>query len=409
MPDIPTLAATFRAAGYQAYAAGKLHVFPQRNRIGFDDVALAEEGRAQFGVTDDYEAFLGREGYAGQSHMHGLSVNGYEVRPWHLPEYCHPTNWTTAEMMKFIKRRDPTRPAFWYLSYNHPHPPLAPLAEYLQLYDGMQPSSFEVSDWAKEDDKLPGLLVAARHRYRPTNSLAMQAAQRAFYALCTHIDHQLRLVIGTLREEGLLDNTVILFTSDHGDMLGHQGFWSKRLFYEPSARIPMLLIGTTNNDRVGLNKTDERLVGLQDVMPTLLDLAGIPIPSHVTGRSMLGAGKRESLYGELGEGIDATRMIREGDWKLIYYPEGNQFQLFHVTDDPAETRDLSGDPKCQEAFKRLQDRLAQELYGQDKEWIKMGEWLGLPKRPVGELMTALFSKSRHLAGQRGDHWPPPSS
>ena len=94
LDGLPTLAQIFRDAGYQAYAAGKLHVYPQRSRIGFDDVLLVEEGRIQEGAVDDYELFLGDSGYAGQQFAHGMSNNDYFSRPWHLPEDCHQTNWT---------------------------------------------------------------------------------------------------------------------------------------------------------------------------------------------------------------------------------------------------------------------------------------------------------------------------
>jgi arylsulfatase A-like enzyme len=86
MPDLPTLAQTFRDADYQAIGVGKLHVYPQRNRIGFDEVILAEEGRPGWGVTDDYEIFLGDQGFAGRQFDHGMSNNEYVIRPWHLPE-----------------------------------------------------------------------------------------------------------------------------------------------------------------------------------------------------------------------------------------------------------------------------------------------------------------------------------
>ena len=86
MPELPTLAQTFRDAGYQAYAAGKLHVYPQRDRIGFDDVLLAEEGRAQYGVVDDYEQFLADNGHPGRQFTHGMSNNQYVTRAWHLPD-----------------------------------------------------------------------------------------------------------------------------------------------------------------------------------------------------------------------------------------------------------------------------------------------------------------------------------
>ena len=167
--------------------------------------------------------------------------------------------------------------------------------------------------------------------------------RRAFYALCTQIDHQLRVVIGTLREEGLLDNTIICFTADHGDMLGNHGLWAKRLYYEQSANVPMILLGGRDG-RVPHRTVDDRLVGWQDVMPTLLDLAGIDIPDTVEGLSMVGEERRSSLYGECGEGTNATRMIHAGRHKLIYYPVGNRVQLFDIASDPSELNDLAGSP-----------------------------------------------------------------
>lgn len=409
MPPLPTLAGVFRAAGYQAYAAGKLHVFPQRDRIGFDDVALAEEGRAQFGVVDDYDDFLVREGFPGRVHAHGLSPNGYEVRPWPLPEHCHPTNWITDQMVRFIKRRDPTRPGFWYLSYTHPHPPLAPLPDYAAMYAGANPPVPPVGAWARNEDTLPGCLLAARHQAPVPTAAAATEARRAFYALCTHIDHQLRLVLGTLREEGLLADTIILFTSDHGDMLGAHGLWAKRLFYEPSARVPLILLGTADDPRMALNATDDRLAALQDVMPTLLDLAGIPAPPSVTGRSLLDPHHRRShLYGECDEGLEAKRMIRQGDWKLLYYPEGNCSQLFHLRADPEERHDLAGRPRHRAVLRRLQAMLRKELYGGDAAWVHGGVWRGLPRRSRRDVMASIHGRARFLGNQRGLHWPPPS-
>jgi len=81
-------------------------IYPQRHSIGFDDVLLAEEGRAQYGVVDDDETYLAERGYAGQQFFHGMD-NEYASRPWHLPGEFHVTNWTTREMVRLIKRRAP--------------------------------------------------------------------------------------------------------------------------------------------------------------------------------------------------------------------------------------------------------------------------------------------------------------
>jgi arylsulfatase A-like enzyme len=232
----------------------------------------------------------------------------------------------------------------------------------------------------------------------------IRATRRAFYALCTHIDHQLRVVIGTLREEGLLDNTVIMFLADHGDMLGDHGLWAKRLFYEGSANVPMLLVGRAGDQRVGHGKLDNRLVGLQDVMPTLLDLAGLPVPDSVDGQSMVGRSQREWFYGEYGEHIEATRMIHDGRYKMIYYAAGNRRQLFDLETDPQEMSDLIDAEDHQSVRLRLTKQLQSELYGSDLDWIRDGQLVGLPNQANEEV------PDRTLSLQRGRHWPvPPQS
>ena len=401
MPAVPTVAQTFRDNGYQAFAVGKLHVYPQRDRIGFDDVILAEEGRPNIGALDDYEAFLGENGYAGEGFTHGMSNNDYGQRPWHLPEAMHVTNWTTRQMARMIRRRDPTRPGFWYLSYCHPHPPLTPLQCYLDLYRDEDPGKPYHGVWAEDPDDLPYALKAVRGRFGGMSDAQVAWARRAFYALCTHIDHQLRVVIGTMREEGLIDNTIVLFTADHGDMLGDHGLWAKRLYYEQSANVPMILVDRAGDDRVGHNRTDDRLVGWQDVMPTLLDLAGIDIPDTVDGLTMAGEDKREFLYGECGGNTEATRMMHDGRHKLIYYPVGNRTQLFDLEQDPDERRDLSGSPGHTRIAARLKARLVDQLADLDPAWIQNGELTGLPDREYA------LPPNRGLYGQRGLHWPPP--
>ncbi|MBS0445850.1 MAG: sulfatase-like hydrolase/transferase [Proteobacteria bacterium] len=399
MPDSKTLAGAFRDAGYQAYAVGKLHVLPQRNRIGFDDVILDEEGRAQYGVMDDYEIWLGDRGRPGQQFDHGMSTDGYVSRPWHLPEELHVTNWATQQMVRQIKRRDPTRPGFWYLSYRHPHPPLVPLQCYLDAYRDVEMDAPVTADWNAADG-LPYAIASKRMRGLKYTPAHVAAIRRAFYALCTHVDHQIRLVIGTLREEQLLDNTIVLFTADHGDMLGDHGLWAKSMFYESSAKIPMILLGRAKDPRLRVGTTDDRLVGLADVMPTLLDLAGIDVPRDCDGRSMLQGAPRESLYGEVGVGPGATRMVRSGHHKLVYYPVGHVRQLFDLHDDPDERDDLSALPQHAATLARLTDILVGELHGSDLAWLKNGALTGLPAREAGPRLN------RDLSSQRGQHWPP---
>lgn len=401
MPELPTIAQSFSEAGYQTYAVGKLHVYPQRDRIGFDDVILEEEGRVLYGVVDDYETFLADKGYAGQQFDHGMGNNEYLMRPWHLPEETHATNWATQQMVRTIKRRDPLRPAFWYLSYRHPHPPLIPLQQYLDLYRMIEIDEPHYGEWTKNRDNAPYCLSAGYALDDNLNPTQTRLARMAFYALCTHIDHQLRVVIGTLRDEGVLDNTVIVFTSDHGDMLGNHNLWAKRLFYEQSANIPMIIMGVKGDERVGYNRLDDRVVCWEDVMPTLLDLAGIEIPETVEGISMFGEEKRDWLYGEVGEDAKATRMIFDGQYKLIYYPVGNHSQLFDVINDPDEMNDLADDNEYSQILEHLTALLISQLYGGDEDWVQDGVLIGLENQPFIE------QPNRSLSSQRGGHFPPP--
>lgn len=397
MPKLPTLAQSFRDNGYQAMAIGKLHVYPPRDRIGFDDVMLAEEGRGHLGGPDDYEIFLADRGFAGQQFMHGMSNNEYSWRTWHLPEDTHVTNWITATAARTIKRRDPTRPALWHVSYTHPHPPIVPLASYVERYRNREIPLPPLGEWARSQD-LPPVLRAVGANWDKLKPAEHADMLRAFYALCTHIDHQIRVLIGTLREESLLDDTIILLTSDHGDMLGTHGLYAKRVMYEGSCAIPLIVVDTAGSPR-NQGRTDDRVVGLQDLMPTLLEMCGLEVPKSCEGLPMFGSRRREAIYCESRIGDKAMRMVCDGSHKLIWYPAGNVFQLFDLVADPQECTDLASRTDSRAVLDRLKALLAKQLYGSDAEFVRDGKLVGIPAR---EIETR---PNRDLSGQRGLHFP----
>ncbi|MBD3331714.1 sulfatase-like hydrolase/transferase, partial [candidate division GN15 bacterium] len=354
-PDLTTLPQAFRNAGYQAYAVGKLHVYPQRDRIGFDEVILCEEGRDYLGMRkDDFEMFLSDQGFNGQELTHALSNNEYTVRGWHLPEYCHPTNWTTREMCRTIIRRNPDKPAFWYCSYIGPHPPVTPPREYLDMYPTSAIDDPYIGEWAQDDQGLPYALK--EHHVRkpaPQQKEQVRRGRAGFYAQCTYIDHQMRLVIGTLREEGLLDDTIIVFLSDHGDMLGNHNLWAKPPMFEDSVNVPLIIVPTSSYGDFSHHQVEDRLVYLHDVMPTLLEMCGVPVPESVEGISLLSDQRRKHLYAEHYEDQHAMRMVRDERYKLIYYAAGNRKQLFDLHDDPREMVDLSESESHAEIMRNL--------------------------------------------------------
>ena len=380
MDGRPTLPQTFRDAGYQAYAVGKLHVQPQRARIGFDDVMLDEAAKERRHNPDDYEMFLTAEGFHGQQLTHA-SGNDYFTRAWHLPEHVHPANWTAREMCRYIVRRDPSRPAFWYMSFVPPHPPLTPPAAYMDLYRNVDVGEPFVGDWAEDAESMPYAYRAKQHAVarRSYPEQMLRDARRAYYAQCTHVDHQIRLVIGTLREEGLLDDTVIMLTADHGDMMGNHHHYGKAVFYEDSAKVPMLLVPPAGDPRVGVDREDGHLAALADVMPTLLDICGVPAPDGVEGLSLVGEERRSFLYGELYDDAFATRMAHDGRHKLVYYPTGNRVQLFDLADDPDEMHDVSEDASYAAVREALTQRLIRHMYGGDERWVRDGRLVGEPE------------------------------
>jgi arylsulfatase A-like enzyme len=404
-PQVPTLAQCFRDHGYQAFGVGKMHVSPQRNRVGFDDVLLDDQGRHQLseipdGAADDYELFLADQGYGGQEYAGGMAHNDWITRPWHLPEHCHPINWTAREMCRIIRRRDPSKPGFWYLSFCAPHPPVTPLQAYLDLYRDAPLEEPATGDWSRDFDRLPYHIKKLSNPDLLAITQAPQHGQdlsrRAYYATLTHIDHQIRLVVGYLRENGLLDNTIVVFTSDHGHMVGEHGLWCMTPFYEMSAKIPLIIVPAKGDQRLRAGAVDERLADFGDLMPTLLDLAGLPIPGHVDQLSLVGEQERSHLYGEHGEGTAAMRMIRSGRHKLIYYPVGNRRQLFDIEADPRECDDLAGEPAHGAVLAELEKLLVGELYGEDLAWLKEGkELVGLPE------VEYVPAPDRNMRNQRG--------
>lgn len=402
MPPVPTLAGVLAAGGYQTVAVGKLHVYPQRNRIGFHEVILSEEGRNLGVGLDDYELWLADQGFAGQAYAHGMSNNQYYVRPWHLPEQAHPTNWATREAVRQIRRRDPTRPLFLYVSYVHPHPPLVPLQTYLDGYRAIPDEPVIADDW--QADGVAAIDVLQRDTAGPQalyDGQDRKLAVQAFYALCTHIDHQIRLLLGSLREENMLDDTLILFTSDHGDMLFQHDMLGKRVFYEQAASVPLLISGTPVNALAG--RCDDRLACLEDIMPTILKRCGLAVPDSVEGLDLLGSQRRGKLFGEISEGLAATRMATDGRYKLIYYPSGNHVQLFDLAEDPGEHRNLADVPAYSSILRQLTDFLIANLHGGDEVFVSDGRLAGQAATQPGKRQDI------QLGGQRGYRWPPPTS
>ncbi|MFR4351281.1 MAG: arylsulfatase [Roseburia sp.] len=376
-----TLAGELSDAGYYTQCVGKMHVHPLRNYLGFHNVDLHDGylHAARYGsvpyresqfVADDYFYWLKQElGVSADVTDTGIDCNSYVARPWMYEEKYHPTNWVTDRSLDFLRRREPGRPFFLMTSYLRPHPPFDAPAHYFNLYSGKNLRPPFVGDWATDEFLLrDGRIFDAKTG--PLDEELIRQTQIGYYACITHLDHQIGRLIMALIEQEVYDDTVILFTSDHGEELCDHHMFRKSRPYEGSCHIPLLL-AAGKNTRADLpaHTTCHGVVELRDVMPTLLSIAGAPIPDTVDGKSLLPLARgfsqsiRSWLHGEHSYGDFSNHWIATETDKYIWHSATGQEQYFRLADDPHECTDLIHRSDCQERIRTLRDCLIQVLSG----------------------------------------------
>lgn len=376
-----TLPQSLRDAGYQTKLSGKIHSIPPRNHVGFEDMELHE---ALFSFPDDdYTLWMEEQSVGGFDEVsHGLGRNSWDPRPWHLDEHYHPTNWTTWRALEFLDKRDTSRPFFLNLSYVRPHTPFDPPQVYWDMYiDRTMPDPY-MGDWATDiyGDKIPEY-PAVDAWVADLPPTIVHRARAAYYGLITHIDHQIKRVLDKLRLQGELDNTFIMFISDHGEMLGDHYMWRKTYGYEGSARIPMIC-RFPNSMELPTGQIIDRPVGLEDVMPTLLSVADASIPDTVEGRNLLDLIRtpdepswRSWYHGEHEAGSydpeNGVQYLVSDRFKYIWNPVTGDELLFDLLEDPGEERDLSDDRS--EDLERARSVLIEKLADRPEGFVVDGE------------------------------------
>ena len=360
-----TLAQVLADGGYHCMNVGFRNLHPRRKLYGFHNVIPHDLGPD----ADDYWQWLRSElGDRAHERGHGVDANGWLGRPWHLEERYHSTVWTTDMVLDLLRRRDPTRPFFVWCSHLRPHSPYDPPQFFWDMYINRQLPPPAVGDWAgKHDIPNPGLSRTAWHGRLPPPQL--QRMRAAYMGCITHIDYEFGRLMEMMRRylgADELANTLIIMTADHGDMQGDHHMMRKTYAYEGSARIPFLVQYPAGLDApTGMF---EQVVGLQDVMPTVLDAAGIELPRGMTGKSVLDAARggqwREFLHGEHSpcySAEEAMQYLTDGREKYIYFPATGQEQLFDLIADRQELHDLAAAPEWQERRRLWRARLVDIL------------------------------------------------
>ncbi len=385
-----TVASEFTRNGYQTQAIGKLHVYPERSQMGFQNVIL-HDGYLHFarrkprdvGLADDYLPWLRNQtGNPTADYFdNGLNCNSQVARPWDKDEALHPSTWIVSEGQDFLRRRDTRKPFFLYLGFHRPHQPYDPPAWAFEQYLNCPMPPPVLGGWADDAFTSYNDEWRADPSFATLSPRALQRARAGYFGHMSHIDLLINRFLESLAEYGERQNTIVCFVSDHGEMLGDHGAFRKGLPYEGSARVPLLLSGPGIPRRTVCN---DRVVELRDVMPTLLQAAGLPVPDGLDGRSVLPLGEgvsswRSYLHGEHLACGQSLHWLTDGHWKYIWWSGTGREQLFNLDVDPNELHDQSDDG----AVEIWRTRLVQQLTGREEGFVQDGSLVvGCPVRPI---------------------------
>ena len=367
-PPLPELLA---GGGYVTALVGRnMHQLEQNGDCGYQQQVLG----STYVAGDEYDGFLRAAAPAcgGIRELFkdlGLTANGWQASPWPLAEELHPNCWIVERAREVVAKTPAARALFLTASFYAPHPPLFPperIFEASRKRELPQPAHGEWVDWKALSPE------GTRNGHRVLlQGEALSAAQAGYFGLIEHLDEQLAALIAAFqqRSEQAGRPWVIVFTSDHGEMLGDHGYYRKCEPYEGSANIPFVIAASAElGFKAGVRSL--RPVCLEDLLPTLLELAGLECPHPVDGISLVPSLRgeeqavREWLHFEhapcYGED-QAFHALCDGRYKYIWRPTSGAEQLFDLETDPLEERDLTGLAAHGATLKTWRTRLVERL------------------------------------------------
>jgi len=391
-PSEKLMQARFKEAGYRTASIGKLHLFPptpeEAQRTGFDIVELHDS--AQF--TDKWSDYVKwRQANDPKKNINYHAV-AKDIEPGKNPfrsaldtEFTD-TAWTGERARHWLGELTKSdQPFFLYVSFWKPHSPYDVARPYDSMYDGVQ---IPIADNMSEEDlkamPLPLQTLALRDKSGQLrfDRDRLQWSYRSYYGTISHVDHEIGLLLDALKASGKAENTIVVFSSDHGDQLYEHGITGKNCFFEPSVRVPFMVSYPGHIKPAHY----DQLIETVDLMPTLLEFAGLPEPRECQGTSfaplvadvgrayaphdavfseniipeVITGGKSDMPF-EKDKGVGGIRhpdakMVRTDRWKYCYYPDGYA-ELYDVPADPHERTNLAGRPESHAVEEELRNRI----------------------------------------------------
>lgn len=358
----PTIPHYLSLAGYDTVLAGKMHF------VGADQL----HGYSRRFTTNVYPADFAWVPVRGTEHpserSHALNYVGEAVHVGRWSQFLSGDDETHFRSIEYLRAKKIQKteagsksgaeaPFFLTVSYHHPHEPFWPPQEFWSLYEDADIDIPEFPENLEDTYSTLDRWLNVYHGIRKADRLrdpdSLRRVRRAYYALVTYVDHKVGELLDALEETGFAENTVVIFTSDHGDMLGERGMVQKRAFYEWSSRVPMIL---RFPERRGAGQRISAPANLVDLLPTILDIANVPEADRLKtdGASLLDLIPAPDMEGRYtfseyhSQGSHAPCfMVREGKYKYVYI-HGYESQLFDLEADPDEWNNLVGDPEYAE-------------------------------------------------------------
>lgn len=335
---VPTFATYLRLAGYRTVLSGKMHFCGPDQLHGFEERLTTDIYPADFGWTPDWSDFATRPSW--YHNMDSVTQAGVCVRTNQL-DFDDDVVFQAQRRLFDIARGNDSRPFCMVVSLTHPHDPFATTAEYWNRY---RDSAIDMPRVRIEPKDLDPHSRRLRHvcgmELQPVTPEQVHAARHAYYGNVSYVDDQFGAILRALREAGFAKDTIVVVVADHGEMLGERGLWYKMSYFEPSARIP-LIVHAPGRFTAG---TVRQSVSSMDLLPTLAEIANSRTPQYagdLHGRSLLPhlerRGGHDEVIGEyLAEGAVApVIMIRRGRHKFIHSPVDPD-QLYDLVEDPDE-------------------------------------------------------------------------
>jgi choline-sulfatase len=386
-------ASAMAAAGYYTTSIGKNHYYPITNPHGYHHMISDEHcsywfhqrrpGQPQsYEPRCDYESWFWSQMPDADPHATGLGWNDQPARPFVYTEELHATHWTGATAERFLEQYDREEPFFLKVSFIRPHSPYDPPRRLFDSYIDADLPKAEVADWASRYEQRSS--AAADLWHGKLSSEEIHQSRAGYYAGVTFVDEQIGKLLAVLEERKMLDDTMIVFFSDHGDMLGDQNLWRKTYAYEQSSHIPLLLRPARSQSLNVAGHVASQPIEIRDLLPTFLDAAGADIPSSIEGKSLLhllrtkGEGWREYIdleHNVAYDPINHWNALTDGRWKYIFHAWNGAEQLFDLKSDPSELHDLAADSHHFAELDRWRKRLTDHLAVRGPEWVKDGKML----------------------------------